>query len=141
VVGSSRRSAVGRVPAGSTAQRLMQGAPCPVAVVPHSWTAERPETIGVAYVDSDEGREALRGAHALAERAGATLSVITVVKMGLTGFAETEPATAGRFGKDLEDVEGEHRLQAESEARAAVSVLSGDVPVESRPLLGTRRRH
>ena len=37
-------------------------------------------TIGVAYIDTPEGREALRGAHALARRVGATLRVLTVAK-------------------------------------------------------------
>ena len=80
VVGSSRRSGVGRVLAGSTALRLMHGAPCPVAAVPAGWTARGElSTIGVGYTDSEESREALRGAHALARRAGATLRVLTVV--------------------------------------------------------------
>jgi nucleotide-binding universal stress UspA family protein len=34
VVGSTRQGAVGRVFRGSTAERLMHGAPCPIAIVP-----------------------------------------------------------------------------------------------------------
>jgi nucleotide-binding universal stress UspA family protein len=34
VIGSSRTGRLGRVLPGSTAERLLQGAPCPVAIVP-----------------------------------------------------------------------------------------------------------
>jgi nucleotide-binding universal stress UspA family protein len=131
VVGSTRRGAVGRLLPGSTAERLMHGAPCPIAVVPHGWTAgDGLETIGVAYVDTEEGREALRGAHALARRAGATLRVLTVARMHLGAHAETEARTAARRGKDFDEVEGEHRVLAETAARNAVAQLEGDVTVE-----------
>jgi nucleotide-binding universal stress UspA family protein len=67
VVGSTNRGAVGRVLVGSTAERLMRGAPCPIAIVPHGWQAGAGlNTLGVAFVDTDEGHEALRGAYALA---------------------------------------------------------------------------
>ena len=100
VVGSTRRGPVGRVIPGSTAERLMHGAPCPIAIVPPGWEAGAGlNTIGVAYVDTDEGREALRGAHALARRAGATLRVLTAVKAGLAMYGKTEARTAERRGK------------------------------------------
>jgi nucleotide-binding universal stress UspA family protein len=131
VVGSTRRGPVGRVLPGSTAERLMHGAPCPIAVVPHGWQAGGGlKTVGVAYVDSDEGREALHGAHALARRAGATLRVLTAVTGRFAMYAETEPRTVGQRGKDVEEVEGEYRLRAEDAARAAVAALDGDVTVE-----------
>lgn len=131
VVGSTRRGPIGRVLPGSTAERLMHGAPCPIAVVPHEWIAgDELETIGVAYVDTDEGREALRGAYALARRAGATLRVLTVAHMHLGAHAETEARTAGRRGKDFDEVEGEHRVLAERAASDAVGQLDGDVTVQ-----------
>jgi nucleotide-binding universal stress UspA family protein len=136
VVGSSRRSVAGRVLAGSTAQGLLAGAPCPVGVVPLDWTARSPSTIGVAWVDSPEGHEALRGAHAIARRAGATLRVISVVKVGLGARVETETHTAGQLGKDLEDVVGEHMLAARKQMERAVEQLGDDVPVELDPLVG-----
>jgi hypothetical protein len=45
-VGSSRRAGVGRVLAGSTAERLMHGSPCPVGVAPLEWKAEQGEPAG-----------------------------------------------------------------------------------------------
>ena len=138
VVGSSRHRGAERVVLGSTAERLLHGAPCPIAVVPPDWTASNPPaTIGVGYVDTDEAREALRGAHALARGAHATLRVITVVNVGSAILADTEPATAGRADRrDLEDVEGEQRVLAEKELRRVVSELPGDVPVEVDAFVG-----
>jgi nucleotide-binding universal stress UspA family protein len=131
VVGSTRRGTVGRLLPGSTAERLMHGAPCPIAVVPHGWIVGNGlETIGVAYVDTEEGREALRGAHALARGAGATLRVLTIARMRLGTHAETEARTAGRRGKDFDEVEGEHRVLAETAARNAVAQLDGHVTVQ-----------
>jgi nucleotide-binding universal stress UspA family protein len=131
VVGSTRRGAVGRVLPGSTAERLMHGAPCAIAVVPHGWEAGGGlRTIGVAYADSEEGREALRGAHALARRADATLRVLTAVRGRLGMYGETEARSAAVRGKDFDEVEGEYRVRAEAAARAAVAGLDGDVAVE-----------
>jgi nucleotide-binding universal stress UspA family protein len=131
VVGSTGRGAVGRVLPGSTAERLMHGAPCPIAVVPHGWEPGGGlQTIGVAYVDTEEGREALRGAHALARRAGATLRVLSVARDRFRMFGETEANVPARRGKDLAEVEGEHRLGVERAARAATDALDGDVRVE-----------
>jgi nucleotide-binding universal stress UspA family protein len=131
VVGSTRRGAVGRVLPGSTAERLMHGAPCAIVVVPHEWQPRGGlRTIGVAYVESPEGREALRSGHAFARRAGATLRVLTVAKVGLASYGETEARTAEQRGRDFEEVEGEHRVRAEESVRAAVATLGDDVPVE-----------
>ena len=131
VVGSTRRGPVGRVIPGSTAERLMHGAPCPIGIVPPGWEAGAGlNTIGVAYVDTDEGREALRGAHAVARRAGASLRVLTAVKAGLAMYGETQARTAGQPGKDFEEVEGELRVRAENALRRATEALDGDVAVE-----------
>jgi nucleotide-binding universal stress UspA family protein len=127
VDGPVRGPAGGASLAGSTAQRLMHGAPCPIAVVPAGWTADRAvNSVGVAFVDSEEGREALRGAHALARRARAALRVITVVKASRALFAE----------KDLQAADGEHRSRAESELREALAPLGDDVPVEADVYVG-----
>ena len=132
VVGSTRRGAVGRVLPGSTAERLMHGAPCPIAIVPPGWEAGGGlNTIGVAYVDSDEGHEALVGGHALARRAGATLRVLSAVKAGLAMYGQTEARTAERRGRDFDEVEGELRVQAEDALRRATDALGGDVAVEA----------
>jgi nucleotide-binding universal stress UspA family protein len=131
VVGSTRRGQVGRVLPGSTAERLMHGAPCAIAVVPHEWQPRGGlSTIGVAYVDSPEGREALHSAHALARSAGATLRVLTVAKVGFASYSETEARTADQRSRHADEVEGEHRVIAERAARDTVASLGDEVPVE-----------
>jgi nucleotide-binding universal stress UspA family protein len=137
VVGSSREGAAGRILMGSTATRLVHGAPCPVAVVPRRWEA-RPafSTVGVAYVDSEEAREALHAAQALARRVGAKLRVLTVVKVDPVLNPETEPGTDVRPGKDLTSVEGEERVRAERSLRDAVAGLGRDVEVEVDAFVG-----
>jgi nucleotide-binding universal stress UspA family protein len=126
VVGSSRRGARGRVLAGATAARLLSGSPCPVAVAPHGWERhELPKTIGVAFRDTEDGREALRGALALARRAHARLRVVTVVEDGLRAALESDTYRAGRAGKSVEDVIGEHELSARRAAEKALAELDG----------------
>jgi nucleotide-binding universal stress UspA family protein len=110
----------------------MHGAPCPIAIVPHEWEAGGGlNTIGVAYVDTDEGREALRGAHALARRTGAKLRVLTAVKAGLSAYGATEATTPVQAGKGITDIEGELRTQAEKALRRQTEALGDGVPVET----------
>jgi nucleotide-binding universal stress UspA family protein len=126
VVGSGRRDRAPTV-LGSTAERLVHGAPCPIAVVPPGWVAAgEVETIGVAFVDSEEGREALRSASALARRMGAKLRVITVVKPRMVMYGETEATITVRPGRDFVDVLGEHRLEAEERTRQIVEGMLDD---------------
>jgi nucleotide-binding universal stress UspA family protein len=132
VVGSTHRGPAGRLRPGSTAERLMHGAPCSIAVVPQGWQERgKLNPLGVAYARTDEGREALRAAHALARRAAATLRILTVVKPASAVFANTETAKPGRAGTDVEDVEGAHELEVEQDVRVALAdVGEGDVDVE-----------
>ena len=61
VLGSSHHGAIGRIALGSTADRLLHGAPCAVAVAPVGF-AERMrgiDRVGAAFLDSEEGHEAL----------------------------------------------------------------------------------
>src|SRR4051812_32758483 len=90
VVGSTRHGARRRSLPGSTGERLLHGAACPVAVAPRA-SRERPEgpleTIGCAFIDTSDGREALRWAAALAARVGAQLRVISVAARHAEVFA------------------------------------------------------
>jgi nucleotide-binding universal stress UspA family protein len=66
---------------GSTARRLLDGTSCPVALVPRGWASPaRLSAVGVGFVDTADGRDAVRQAHALAARAGATLRVLAAVQ-------------------------------------------------------------
>jgi nucleotide-binding universal stress UspA family protein len=83
VVGSSHTGRVRRVVPGSTGERLLHGAPCPVAVVPRGyrahWAAPRP-VIGCAYQPTEDGEAALGAAEELALALSASLQVIHVVE-------------------------------------------------------------
>lgn len=134
VVGSTHTGGMGRVLPGSTAERLLHGAPCPVAVAPVGYRDEvdRPlRRIGVAFDGSDESRAALRAGVALAARSGGQLDVVTV--LDVMGFAA--PALMGGPGYDRTraDVETTAREHLESvvaeldpEARPAAWLLAGD---------------
>jgi len=83
VVGSTTRGARRHISAGSTGERLLHGAICPVAIAPRGMLARTTDgivkRIGVAYVESPEALEALRVGAELAQKAGATLTLYTVV--------------------------------------------------------------
>ena len=69
VIGSSGRGGAGRVFAGTTAERLLHGAPCPVAVAPRGFQDVKPGDIGtivVGYDGSVEAKAALVGARSIA---------------------------------------------------------------------------
>jgi nucleotide-binding universal stress UspA family protein len=78
VVGSSPRGPIGRVHPGAVTDRLLHGAPCPVAVATSGSSADRLELIGVAFVERPDGRAALAHGCDLARAAGALVRVITV---------------------------------------------------------------
>ena len=81
VVGSGKHGPKHRLFAGSTAERLLAGSVCPIAVAP-SGMEKAPGTlgrIGVAYVDTPDGRAALTEAAKLGRRTGTPLRLITVV--------------------------------------------------------------
>lgn len=113
VVGSGAGGPPGQLRRGPTAERLLNGSPSAVALVPEGWEPRAYAVIGVGFVDSAEGRAAVRGAHALAARSGARLRVLAAVR----------PRAWSRADAD------ELRAQAEAAAEAAVSGLLG-APVD-----------
>jgi nucleotide-binding universal stress UspA family protein len=130
VVGSTDRGGAGRVLPGSTAQRLMHGAPCPIAVVPCGWTRGGGlHTIGVAYVGTPEGQRALADALALARRSGAKVRVLHAAKeRGTTGsFGGGNPLTPATTYEDLASTV---RVAAE---RAVEEATAGQTAVEIEP--------
>jgi nucleotide-binding universal stress UspA family protein len=117
VVGSSHRGPVGRVVPGTVAERLLSGAACPVAVAPAGYaesTSGELRVVGVAYDGSDEARQALDGAAALAARAGARLRIVTVHQRIAFGAL----ATPG--GVSLESVNELRKLLDEAVAAQSV---------------------
>jgi nucleotide-binding universal stress UspA family protein len=137
VVGSTGTGRAGRVLPGSTGERLLHGAPCPVAVAPAGYRdgARRPpRRIGVALDGSDESRAALQAGVVIASRLGGELEVVTVLHLLRFGA----PAAMGGPGYDRTPAQMEatalQRLEAvvtglPPTVRGTTRLLVGD-PVE-----------
>ncbi|BEL02744.1 universal stress protein [Actinoplanes sichuanensis] len=136
VVGSAAAAPNSRTFAGSTAGRLLAGSVCPVAVAPAGMPTP-PGTlgrIGVAYVDTPDGRAALATAARLAGRTGTPLRLVTVVTRGDAArpFLLGEDAERAFLDTARESYEEALRKAAESVPDVTVEweLRSGDV-VES----------
>jgi nucleotide-binding universal stress UspA family protein len=129
VVGAGKR----RPALGSTAHRLLHGAPCPVAVAPHAYTGRPLGTVAAAVSGVD--RVVIEAAHALAKRARAQLRIITVVPVTPGMYALTEHGTNIRPARTIEDVEGEFKALTERELRKAVAGVD-DVELDVSAFVG-----
>ena len=82
VIGSSARGPIGRLLRTAVTDRLLHGAPCPVAVAPAGFSFEDaaagPGSIGVAFTDTPDGHAAVTMARALADPAHVQVRVLTV---------------------------------------------------------------
>jgi nucleotide-binding universal stress UspA family protein len=92
VVGSGRRSALGRPLPGTAAERVLDDPICPVAVAPPGYSGGDIRRIGVAYDGSPAADTALRAAESLAVEHGASLTVYRVDEPALRPGA---PIAAG----------------------------------------------
>jgi nucleotide-binding universal stress UspA family protein len=133
VLGSSHRGRLGRVLPGSTAERLIHGAPCPVVVVPrdHAIPAAGLRSIGAAFVPTDEGHMALRVAARLARAAGAHLLAVTVLSP--KHAEEQAPGLMAASTGDQDPSENRyarHRLVAEDTLEAAIAEVSQGLAIE-----------
>jgi nucleotide-binding universal stress UspA family protein len=114
VSGSSHAGRHARLHPGSTAERLLQGAPCPVALAPLGYRTRphlRLERISVGYDASEEGARALSAALLVARAAGAPLRVIRVFTpdwplppsmLSLPGYLRVTPAAEEAAHAELE---------------------------------------
>lgn len=130
VVGSSRRGALRRVSSSHTADRLMQGTPCPVMVAPRGIRDRNlaPLTdVGCAYLPTPEGAHALRQAAVLAHLSGGRLKVYTVPPQGVHRSTEKLP-------RDQVQAQGQRLRDA---ATAAVEELPGDPQASVHVLEGS----
>jgi nucleotide-binding universal stress UspA family protein len=134
VVGSERHGARRRISPGSTGDRLLHGAICPVAMAPRGFR-DRPieapvKRIGVAYVDTPEGNEAVRVAGALAAEVGASLTLYTVVARRAEVFSPI-------IGRDAEEAFlATVREDVKAAMQRARALLPGGIPVEEELLEG-----
>jgi nucleotide-binding universal stress UspA family protein len=132
-VGSSRRSRVERVLAGSVAEDLLSGAPVPVAVAPRGFAdGARVEdaTVGCAYDGSPESEDALRLATELARALNARLRVISVHQR--MPFGGQVSVTAVGYSS----VNDTMRAALQQRLAQAASAMPDGVRVEARLLDG-----
>lgn len=114
VVGSSHSAHHARLHPGSTGERLLQGAPCPVALAPLGYRL-RPHLelrrISVAYDASAEGARALSAGLLVARAAGAPLRVIRIFTadwpvppsmLAIPGYVRLTPAAEEAARNELE---------------------------------------
>lgn len=123
VLGSSRRGPLGHLFAGSGVTRVVHGAPCAVAVVPHGWrmrSSETPLVFGAAVTDAPESREALALAARLAEGPHARLRVLTAVQP----ISPAHPVFAAT-GTSYKQWVRERREHAEALAHDAAAGIAG----------------
>lgn len=129
VVGSSESAAIGRISLGSTVERLMTGAPCPVAVAPrgYSRSAVRIESIAVAYDESPEAKHALEVGLMVARRDGLSLRLVAVA-------GRADPALEARLKDVAAALEG---VDATADVIVASDVVDtlADLPPEHPDLL------
>jgi len=132
VLGPTYGGPLGRLALGNVADRVLHGAPCPVAIAPRGYEAPAggPGVVCAAFVDTPEGRDALDGAAALAARAGASLQALTIVEwFDPTGMV-APPA-------QLIEHEREQTVElARQAAHHALERLSVDVEAEAVVLPG-----
>ena len=88
VVGSTRRSLLGRVLVGDDTRSALNAAPCAIAVAPAGYAKELAvmREIGVGYDGSPESEHALEVATALAKDVGAKLSAFEAVSLPVYVF-------------------------------------------------------
>jgi nucleotide-binding universal stress UspA family protein len=134
VVGSERHGARRRISPGSTGDRLLHGAICPVAVAPRGFRDQPKDApitrIGVAYVDTPEGNEAARVAGDLAAEIGASLTLYTVVARRAEVFSPI-------IGRDAEEAFlATVREDVQAAMQRARTLLPDGVPVEEELLEG-----
>ena len=124
VVGSTHHGPVGQVVPGSTGERLLHGASCPVAIVPRGWADAPIETIGVGYDGSRESEAALSAACQIARRFGAALRVIGVFDP--SRFAAPGLVTVPGWETVQSDYEAGRREALDRAVAALPSNVSGE---------------
>jgi nucleotide-binding universal stress UspA family protein len=106
VIGSSRRTSDGRIRLERTAGRLLQGAPCAVAVAPAELQTDEPfRHVAIAYDGTAEARTALEAGYAIAAAAGAAVSVLHAyfVPDGVAAIRDDDRMRARRHAERLLD--------------------------------------
>ena len=137
VVGSSHHGRLGRIFPGSTAERLLHGSPCAVAVVPHGYRSSAHDGFGAiacGWDGSPESTLALATAGSLAKQGNASLRVV------LTLEPPEQYAFTPDVGVDPEHALAEARAHLERALAQAMETLPGTVEATGEVLEGIADR-
>jgi nucleotide-binding universal stress UspA family protein len=136
VVGSSRRSALGRVMLGDDARRALNGAPCAVATAAKAYAEapKPPARIGVAYNDSPESRAALEAARAIAAHTGAKLYALEVISIPTYAYAGAAPPVGDEIDTILEEANRQMEALQGVEGHAAYGLTGEELAAFSDKL-------
>jgi nucleotide-binding universal stress UspA family protein len=136
-IGSSERGRVGRVLPSAVTDRLLHGAPCPVAVAPVGFSFEDAAAdqrlIGVAFTDTPDGRAARSTACMLAVRAHGFVRLLTVAEPLHPMMTTTLDAMALEDVRNARDAKAGGHARTRSRRRARQSVGRGRSPL-GRPV-------
>jgi nucleotide-binding universal stress UspA family protein len=140
VVGSHRGGAFGRVASGGTAERLLHGSGCPVAVAPRGYrrrVTDKLRRIGVAFVGTPDAQEAVRHAADLAARSGLPLALYSVVAVHHTWFVPEavrpeEEAIPVEVRKEYQEALDQALAGLPEGVRATGELLYGESSTSSR---------
>jgi nucleotide-binding universal stress UspA family protein len=131
VVGSSARGPLGRMHPGAVTDRLLHGAPCPVAVATSGFDADRLDLIGIAFLERPDGWAALAHGRELARAAGARVRILTVREP--TNWRFSGPLEASQLAaiERTRDADAQRTMSAGTAAvpeacSAGGEVVSGD---------------
>ena len=133
VVGSAHRGAVGRVLGGDVALGSLHGSPCPVAVAPRGMAdhdAAPLRRIGVGFDGTQESRQALALAVALATSARVQLELLCAATAPIPLFAEAAWSDGAIVDNRLEAEELVGRTLAALDVDAVGKAVVGG-PVET----------
>jgi nucleotide-binding universal stress UspA family protein len=128
VIGSSHRSEIGRILVGGTGERLLSGAPVPVAIAPAGYadSERRIDVVGCGFDGSPESQRALAWSSDFARTAAVRVHMLSV-------FEPTLPATlAVGGGLATGQVNDALRAQLERDLEEATSTLESSTDVEAR---------
>ncbi len=141
VVGSTHTGRIGRVLPGSTAERLLHGAPCPVAVAPKGYaerSGQAPAIVGCGFDGSPSARRALKAARRIVAATGARLRLIgafeplaydppvgSVAIGGMASYNHTlHERAATEFDSAVASIEGEPGVEAQFAVGDPVRILA-----------------
>jgi len=133
ILGSTHTGASGRVLPGSTGERLHQGTPCSVAIVPKDYRthADQPiRRIGVGYNGTAEAAAAVHAAAELAHAFGAELEVIGAISAESFGV----PALMGGPSEVVRREDVERHIQESLDA--AIAGIRTDVTSRAVRVVG-----